>query len=234
MNIFINFFVDVIVFIKLKEELVVQYGLRRFVIKFLFFQGGVIFNDVYKYCWYIYFGQLVVVIFMGFVVWGFMLVFFYKRIVFGEEIFYDDDELDLLLKLVVMGIIMFLFIFCVIVKRVIFIGYLYYIYKKIVIVWYMFFNREDVEWFKVLFMWIRRGCIGFIKEFFGIYGYFKVMFDGWINFQDLVGVSLYKWVWFCFVELLRGLLFDFEQVFDLVEDDVMDVDVEQVVRYIFF
>jgi pre-rRNA-processing protein TSR1 len=59
----------------------------------------------------------------------------------------------------------------------------------------MFFNREDVEWFKALPLWTRRGRTGFVKEPLGTHGYFKATFDGKINPQDAVGVSLYKRMW---------------------------------------
>lgn len=56
----------------------------------------------------------------------------------------------------------------------------------------MFFNREDVEWFKALQLWTKRGRSGYIKESLGTHGYFKATFDAKINPQDSVGVSLYK------------------------------------------
>ena len=59
----------------------------------------------------------------------------------------------------------------------------------------MFFNREDVEWFKALQLWTKRGRSGYIKESLGTHGYFKATFDGKVNPQDAVGVSLYKRVW---------------------------------------
>ena len=59
----------------------------------------------------------------------------------------------------------------------------------------MFFNREDVEWFKALQLWTKRGRSGFVKEALGTHGYFKATFDGKINPQDSVGVSMYKRMW---------------------------------------
>jgi len=59
----------------------------------------------------------------------------------------------------------------------------------------MFFNAEDVAWFKALQLWTKRGRSGFIKESLGTHGYFKATFDGRINPMDAVGVSLYKRVW---------------------------------------
>lgn len=67
----------------------------------------------------------------------------------------------------------------------------------------MFFNREDVEWFKALQLWTKRGRSGYIKEALGTHGYFKATFDGRINPQDSVGVSLYKRVWPRSARLLR-------------------------------
>lgn len=47
-------------------------------------------------------------------------------------------------------------------------------------------------WFKALQLWTKRGRSGFIKESLGTHGYFKATFDGVINPQDAVGISLYK------------------------------------------
>jgi len=52
-----------------------------------------------------------------------------------------------------------------------------------------------VEWFKALQLWTKRGRSGFIKESLGTHGYLKATFDGKINPQDSVGVSLYKRMW---------------------------------------
>ena len=59
----------------------------------------------------------------------------------------------------------------------------------------MFFNAEDVAYFRALQLWTRRGRSGFVKEALGTHGYFKATFDGKINPQDAVAVSLFKRVW---------------------------------------
>jgi len=59
----------------------------------------------------------------------------------------------------------------------------------------MFFNKEDVLWFKALKVWTKKGRTGYIKESLGTHGYFKAAFDGTIDPMDGVGVSLYKRVW---------------------------------------
>ena len=69
----------------------------------------------------------------------------------------------------------------VIAKRVILTGHPYKIHKKLVTVRYMFFNAEDVNWFKALQLWTKRGRSGYIKESLGTHGYFKATFDGRIS-----------------------------------------------------
>lgn len=83
----------------------------------------------------------------------------------------------------------------IIAKRIILTGHPYKINKKVVTVRYMFFNDEDVRWFKSLPLWTKRGRSGFIKESLGTHGYFKANFDGKVNPMDAVAVSLYKRVW---------------------------------------
>ena len=83
----------------------------------------------------------------------------------------------------------------VVAKRIILTGHPFKINKKVVTVRYMFFNDDDVRWFKSLPLWKRRGWIGFVKEILGTHGYFKATFDGKINPMDAVAVSLYKRVY---------------------------------------
>ena len=83
----------------------------------------------------------------------------------------------------------------IIAKRIILTGHPYKIHRKLVTVRYMFFNTEDVHYFRALQLWTKRGRSGFIKEALGTHGYFKATFDGTVNPMDAVAVSLYKRVW---------------------------------------
>jgi len=59
----------------------------------------------------------------------------------------------------------------------------------------MFFNREDVLFYKPVQLVSKQGRRGWIKEALGTHGYFKSNFDGKIDKQDTVGLSLYKRIW---------------------------------------
>ncbi|XXG97736.1 hypothetical protein Hte_004046 [Hypoxylon texense] len=174
--------------IKAKEELIVQCGPRRFVINPLFSLGGNTENDVHKYCRYLHPGQSAIATFMGPITWGAVPTLFFKRTSL-------EHGNGVSLQLVATGTARAPSTSRVIAKRVILAGHPYHIHKKVVTIRYMFFNREDVEWFKALPLWTKRGRTGYIKESLGTHGYFKANFDGRINPQDSVGVSLYKRVW---------------------------------------
>lgn len=192
-NFLINLSSDYSRSIKSKEEIVMQCGPRRFIINPLFSQGGNTPNDVHKYCRYLHPGQSAVATFMGPVTWGAVPALFYRRSKPGEK--KAEGEPDLPLTLIGTGTAIPPSTNRVIAKRVILTGHPYHIHKRIVTIRYMFFNREDVEWFKALPLWTKRGRSGHVKEPLGTHGYFKATFDAHINPQDTVGVSLYKRVW---------------------------------------
>lgn len=89
----------------------------------------------------------------------------------------------------------------------------------------MFFNAEDVVWFKALQLWTRRGRSGFIRNSLGTHGYYKAAFDGKINPQDAVAVSLYKRVWPRQARVWRGKLDEQIEGAEDLEDKEMDVEV---------
>ncbi|KAM0306709.1 hypothetical protein HYE67_002722 [Fusarium culmorum] len=182
--------------IKAKEELIVQCGPRRMVIKPLYSQPGQTPNDVHKYCRFIHPGQSAIATFMGPLTWGAVPVLFFKRTT-AEDVEKNEEEdgPHIGMSLIGTGTAIPPSTSRVIAKRIILTGHPYHIHKRIVTIRYMFFNREDVEWFKALPLWTKRGRSGFMKEPLGTHGYFKATFDGRINPQDSIGVSLYKRVW---------------------------------------
>lgn len=206
--------------IKAKEELIVQCGPRRFIINPLFSSTGSTENDVHKYSRFLHPGDAAIATFMGPVTWGSVPALFFKRIA-PEQ---GEEGATLPLQLVATGTARAPTASRVIAKRAILTGHPYHIHKKVVTVRYMFFNREDVDWFKALPLWTRRGRSGYIKETLGTHGYFKANFDGVINPQDSVGVSLYKRMWPQSATPFTGPLLEEEAV--ARQGDAMDEDIQ--------
>lgn len=169
-----------------KDGLILQCGSRRFLINPMFSQSGNTPNNVHKFLRYLHPGQTAIASFIAPITWGSVPALFFQQ---------SDSMLGTPLALIATGTSLPASTSRVIAKRVILTGHPYKIHKKLVTVRYMFFNKEDVQWFKALQLWTKRGRSGFIKESLGTHGYFKATFDGKINPQDAVGVSLYKRVW---------------------------------------
>ena len=192
--------------LKSKEELLLQCGPRRFVINPLFSQGGETPNDVHKFERFLHPGQSAVATFIGPVNWGAVPSLFFKRMgpvtPVGSGMERGTPSLSTSLPsssedlaLVATGTSLAPSTTRVIAKRIILTGHPYKIHKKLVTVRYMFFNAEDVQWFKALQLWTRRGRTGHVKESLGTHGYFKAQFDAKINPMDAIAISLYKRMW---------------------------------------
>eukprot|EP00300_Choanocystis_sp_HF-7_P009803 c16644_g1_i2.p1 GENE.c16644_g1_i2~~c16644_g1_i2.p1 ORF type:complete len:439 (+),score=116.47 c16644_g1_i2:130-1446(+) len=80
----------------------------------------------------------------------------------------------------------------IVLKKIVITGFPLKIRKRHAVVRYMFFNPEDVRWFKPVDLWTKRGRKGNIRESLGTHGAFKAMFDGQVTSGDVVCMSLYK------------------------------------------
>ncbi|KAI9040785.1 small subunit rRNA maturation protein TSR1 [Aspergillus affinis] len=181
--------------LKAKEELIVQCGPRRLVVSPIFSSNDNTPNNVHKFDRYLHPGRSAIASWIGPLTWGAVpiLVFKNQTVQDPEVLDANDNQPDVTrLELIGSGTVVAPDQSRVIAKRAILTGHPFKIHKKVVTVRYMFFNSEDIAWFKALQLWTKRGRSGFIKEGLGTHGYFKATFDAKINPQDTIGISLYK------------------------------------------
>ncbi|GFF50851.1 ribosome biogenesis protein tsr1 [Aspergillus lentulus] len=185
--------------LKSKEELVVQCGPRRLIVKPIFSAGDNTPNNVHKFDRFLHPGRSAIATWIGPLTWGAVPILVFKSKQNQDPEVLDSADADAEapididhLELIGKGTVVAPDQSRVVAKRAILTGHPFKIHKRVVTVRYMFFNAEDINWFKALQLWTRRGRSGYIKESLGTHGYFKATFDGKINPQDSIGISLYK------------------------------------------
>ncbi|XP_059177911.1 pre-rRNA-processing protein TSR1 homolog [Physella acuta] len=83
----------------------------------------------------------------------------------------------------------------IVIKRVVLSGAPFKINKRSVVVRYMFFNREDIEFYKPIELRTKYGKRGHIKQALGTHGHMKCTFNGQLKSEDTVLMNLYKRVY---------------------------------------
>ncbi|EGW33881.1 uncharacterized protein SPAPADRAFT_135341 [Spathaspora passalidarum NRRL Y-27907] len=165
-----------------RESIIVQYGPRRQIIEPTFNQASNNPNNVHKSENFAHLGATVICTAITPVLFNQAPVIYFKpsgnNIEFiGQGTFLNCDHTR------------------IIAQRAVLTGHPVKIHKRVVTVRYMFFNPEDINYFKAISLFTKSGRTGFIKESLGTHGYFKANFDGKLTSQDVVAMSLYKRLW---------------------------------------
>ncbi|EPT04631.1 hypothetical protein FOMPIDRAFT_1034765 [Fomitopsis schrenkii] len=174
--------------VRSKDPLVLCVGPRRLRVNPVYSQhtrgGGKGANNVHKFERYLRHGVTSVATMYG-------------PVVFGQQPCYllretEDPQAP---ELVAIGSFMNPDTTRIIAKRITLTGHPFKVHKKTATVRYMFFNPDDINYFKPIQLHTKYGRTGHIKESLGTHGYFKAHFDGPINQMDTVCMSLYKRVY---------------------------------------
>lgn len=80
----------------------------------------------------------------------------------------------------------------IVAKRIILTGHPFKVHKRSATIRFMFFNPDDVWYYKSVELRTKLGRTGHIKESLGTHGYFKAQWDQQISMQDTIMMCLCK------------------------------------------
>lgn len=164
--------------IKSKERLIVQCGFRRFIVNPIYSQHTN--GDKHKYERFFRPGMTVVATFFA------PIQFPPAPVVCFRE------NPDTSLGMVASGSVIHCNPDRVVLKRAVLSGHPFKIHRKSAVIRYMFFNPDDIEYFKPCKLRTKLGRLGHIKESLGTHGHMKCIFDAQLKSHDTVMLYLYK------------------------------------------
>ncbi|SAM01894.1 hypothetical protein [Absidia glauca] len=168
--------------VRSKDPMILHMGFRRYKVQPIYSQnsnkGS---NNVHKYERFLQMGRSSVATVYGPVVFGKVPCMLYKE---------TEDVNDPIL--VSTGMFMNTDVKRIVAKRIILSGHPFRVHKRSAVIRYMFFNTDDIHWFKPVQLTTKYGRVGHIRESVGTHGYMKCTFDGPMTQQDTVMLSLYK------------------------------------------
>ncbi|KAI9246121.1 hypothetical protein BDA99DRAFT_527523 [Phascolomyces articulosus] len=196
--------------VKSKDPMVLHVGFRRYSVRPIYSQNtnkGT--NHVHKFERFLHLGNSYIATVYGPVMFGKIPCMFYKE---TENV---NEPI-----LVSTGTFMNTDVKRIIAKRIVLSGHPFKIHKRSAVIRYMFFNPEDINYFKPIQLTTKYGRVGHIRESLGTHGYMKCIFDGSITQQDTVLMNLYKRVYPKWnTELWKGALDNSEYSSDKIVTD---------------
>lgn len=167
--------------IKSKEPLIYHIGARRFEVNGIFSQHTT--GNKHKFERFMPDDSTFVTSIISPITFSTASVLVFKRMEDGNEV------------LVATGSLLNVEPHRIILKRIVLSGHPFKVSNKNAVVRYMFFNPEDVSWFKPVELRTRYGRRGHIKEQLGTHGHMKCQFNDVMKTQDCVLMNLYKRVY---------------------------------------
>ncbi|KAG2218809.1 hypothetical protein INT45_005456 [Circinella minor] len=196
--------------VKSKDPMVLHVGFRRYSVRPIYSQNsnkGT--NHVHKFERFLPMGGSSIATVYGPVVFGKVPCMFYK----------ETDNVNEPI-LVSTGTFMNTDVKRIVAKRIVLSGHPFKIHKRSAVIRYMFFNPEDINYFKPIQLTTKYGRVGHIRESLGTHGYMKCIFDGSITQQDTILMNLYKRVYPKWnTELWKGALDSSEYSSDKIVTD---------------
>ncbi|KAI9499343.1 hypothetical protein BDB00DRAFT_880972 [Zychaea mexicana] len=196
--------------VKSKDPMVLHVGFRRYSVRPIYSQNtnkGT--NHVHKFERFLQMGKSSIATVYGPIVFGKVPCMFYK----------ETDNVNEP-NLVSTGTFLNTDVKRIVAKRIVLSGHPFKIHKRSAVIRYMFFNPEDINYFKPIQLTTKYGRVGHIRESLGTHGYMKCIFDGSITQQDTVLMNLYKRVYPKWnTELWKGALDSSEYSSDKIVTD---------------
>lgn len=167
--------------IKSKESLIFHVGARRFEANAIYSQHTT--GDKHKFERFMPTESTFVASVIAPITFSTASVLAFKRLEDGTEV------------LVGMGSLLGVEPHRIVLKRIVLSGHPFRVSKNNATVRYMFFNPEDIDWFKPIELRTRYGRRGHIKGTLGTHGHMKCRFSDTMKTQDCVLMNLYKRVY---------------------------------------
>ncbi|KAJ3123036.1 hypothetical protein HK098_002256 [Nowakowskiella sp. JEL0407] len=173
--------------VKSKDPVILCCGFRRYVVNPVYSTHNHAPNGVHKMERFLRMGQSCVASVYGPIQFGPAPVLIMKFNTEGEK---TSEPM-----LIATGSLLDLDVKRIIARRIILTGHPFKIHRRSAVVRYMFFNPEDVAYFKPVQLVTKQGLVGHIRESVGTHGYMKCVFDRPLTQQDTVCMHLYKRVY---------------------------------------